>query len=77
MAKRKTRREKEKTRSRQPGTGGFRVEFGPANGPKVPPVVGTKREVEAKYFQSDLTKVIVLTMLALASEVALWLILRR
>jgi hypothetical protein len=43
----------------------------------VPPVVGTKREVEAKYFQSDLTKVIVLTMLALASEVALWLILRR
>ncbi|MEK7064414.1 MAG: hypothetical protein AAB973_02280 [Patescibacteria group bacterium] len=77
MAKKRTRKQKERTGRRLLGTGGFRVTFGPIDSSKTKPKAVKKEGVEAKYFRTDLTKVFLLTMLALALEIALWLYLAR
>ena len=77
MAKKRTRRQKTRTSQRLAGTGGFRVAFGAMDSPKVKQGAVKKKGGEVKYFGSDLTKVIVLTMLALALEIALWLYIAR
>jgi len=77
MAKKRTRKQKARTSQRLAGTGGFRVAFGAMDSPKVKQRAVKKEGGEAKYFRSDLTKVIVLTMLALALEIALWLYIAR
>lgn len=69
MAKKRTRKQKIKT--------GFKVAFGSIKGAKNKKGPIKEKVSEAKYFRSDLTKVIVLTMLALALEIALWLYLMR
>ncbi|HLE49524.1 MAG TPA: hypothetical protein VI791_00070 [Patescibacteria group bacterium] len=77
MAKKRTRKQKVRTGQRLAGMGGFKVSFGAMDGSKTKEKAVKKEGVEAKYFRSDLTKVIVLTMLALALEIALWLYLAR
>jgi len=81
MSKKRTKAQKIKTASRSkktevPGTTGFKISFGPVHGAK--PNLRRQRENqnELKFFRSDLTKVLALTMLALASEIVLWLILK-
>ncbi|MEK7525171.1 MAG: hypothetical protein AAB548_02260 [Patescibacteria group bacterium] len=68
---------KKRTRAQKIKASGFKVAFGAMDGSKTKERAVKKEGVEAKYFRSDLTKVIVLTMLALALEIALWLYLAR
>ncbi|MFZ2202440.1 MAG: hypothetical protein WAV56_03505 [Microgenomates group bacterium] len=77
MAKKRTRKQKERTSERLVRTGGFKVAFSSIDGSKIKQKPVKKGVVEAKYFRSDLTKVFLLTMLALALEIALWLYLAR
>ena len=81
MSKKRTRAQKIKTASRPkkvevPGTTGFKISFGPIHGSKSSIKGTNEKQSELKYFRSDLTKVLALTMLALASEIVLWLILK-
>jgi len=81
MAKKKTRADKIRTSQRKSsGTiasgGGYKAIFSPMSGSKSETKITEKTKNELKYFHSDLTKVLVLTMLALASEIVLWLILK-
>ncbi len=73
MAKKRTRKQKVRTSQRLAGMGGFRVTFGAMDSSKIKQKAVKNEGTEAKYFRSDLTKVAVLTMLALALEIALWL----
>ncbi|OGD72185.1 hypothetical protein A3A84_01860 [Candidatus Collierbacteria bacterium RIFCSPLOWO2_01_FULL_50_23] len=67
---------KKRTRAQKIKASGFKVTFGAINSPKVHVKVKTEKQNGLNYFRSDLTKVLLLTMLALASEVVLWLILK-
>ncbi len=67
---------KKRTRAQKIKASGFKVAFGAMKEAKMTKRVSLERGNEFSYFRSDLTKVVVLTMLALASEVVLWLILK-
>ncbi len=67
---------KKRTRAQKVKASGFKVRFGAMKEAKVRENTPTKNGNEFSYFRSDLTKVLALTMLALASEVVLWLILK-
>ncbi len=67
---------KKRTRAQKIKAAGFKVTFGAMKEAKVKEKAPVKNGNEFKYFRSDLTKVLALTMLALASEVVLWLILK-
>ncbi len=67
---------KKRTRAQKIKASGFKVVFGAMNEAKISGKVTSEKGNEFKHFRSDLTKVLVLTMLALASEVVLWLILK-
>ncbi|MBI1872095.1 hypothetical protein HYS10_01615 [Candidatus Collierbacteria bacterium] len=69
MAKRRTKEQKVKA--------GFRVEFSSLEKPKKAPEKLKTDAGKLNYFRTDLTKVFILTMLALALEFALWLIWKR
>lgn len=77
MAKKRTKKQKERASLKRLGTGSFKIEFGAIEGAKRPVSGGKKESSERKYFRSDLTKVFLLTMLALALEIALWFYLTR
>jgi hypothetical protein len=67
---------KKRTRAQKVKASGFKVRFGAMGEAKIKDGVSSEKGTEFKYFRSDLTKVLALTMLALASEVVLWLILK-
>lgn len=87
MAKKRTRKQKEraglrKTAESRPrhlpaGRQGFAVSFSAMEGSKRVVTGSAKTDLNLKFFRSDLTKVAVLTMLALALEIALWRYLPR
>lgn len=65
MAKKRTREQKIRA--------GFRVEFSSLENNKKTELKPKTPLLSVSYFRADLTKVFVLTMLALALEFALWL----
>ncbi len=67
---------KKRTRAQKVKASGFKVAFGAMKEAKVKGKAPAEKGNEFNYFRSDLTKVLALTMLALASEVVLWLILK-
>ena len=67
---------KKRTRAQKVKASGFKVAFGAMKEAKVKREATAGKVKESGYFRSDLTKVLALTMLALASEVVLWLILK-
>lgn len=67
---------KKRTRAQKIKASGFKVKFGAMKEAKTKVGVSSNKEAGFGYFRSDLTKVLALTMLALASQVVLWLILK-
>ncbi len=56
---------------------GYRVEFAELKTDKKAEAKPKTETVNLNYYRADLTKVAILTMLALALEITLWLILKR
>ncbi len=77
MAKKRTRKQKIRISRRASRSDSFEVNFSAIDGVKNKNKIDKKQGFEAEYFRADLTKVAVLTMLALASEMALWFYLKR
>jgi len=69
MSKRRTRQQKIRA--------GYRVRFSELKNVKKGHPKPKNEIVSSTYFRADLTKVLILTMLALALEFALWLIWKR
>ena len=80
MAKKRTKSSKVRARARRGeavSASGFKVSFSAIESSKTQIKRGAANKSELNFFRIDLTKVILLTMLALALEIALWLYLPR
>ena len=68
---------KKKRTKEQKIKAGYRIKFTDLKTDKKVDKKPKTGSLNLNYFRSDLTKVAILTMLALALEIALWLILKR